>query len=234
MSSAARVDESTVKESQEKKVDIIEKKPEEDVNQINFKKFREAREQDRIKREEAERRAIEKANEAQVLKEAMEALLSKKSAPSQDQDHEETEEQKIQKIVSKALEERDRQYQDQRRQQEAKEFPEKLKSVFPDFDQVCSAENVDYLEFNYPEIATPFKHMPDGFEKWAAVYKTVKRLIPNSVRDKDNKKMSVNSNKPQSMSVPGIAPTGDSAPHQLDDKRRADNWARMQRVMRGG
>ena len=57
-------------------------------------------------------------------------------------------------------------------------------------------------------------------------------INPNS--SKDQKKAENNFNKPQSMAVSGVSQTGDSAPMMLDDKKRSDNWSRMQRVMKGG
>ena len=35
------------------------------------------------------------------------------------------------------------------------------------------------------------------------------------------------------MSAPGISQTTDSAPIKMDEKRRAENWARMQKRMKG-
>lgn len=208
---------------------------EENPTQINWRKFREAREIERKQKEEAERIARQKAEEAEALKAALEAMVDKKVQPQRNEyEEEETEDQRIQKKVEAALLDRERKLEDERRKREQVELPKKLASTYSDFNQVCSADNLDYLEFHYPEIAAPFKYMPDGFDKWSAVYQTVKRLVPNTDSKRDQKKAEKNFNKPQSMSVAGVTQTGDSAPMQLDDKRRADNWARMQRVMKGG
>lgn len=205
--------------------------PEEDPQQINWKKFRETREIERKQREEAERRASEKEAEAQALKAAMESLLSK---PSVSQDDSEDEDSRIQKKIDAIMSKREVQMQEQMQRKEQQEFPNKLKSAYSDFDNICTTENLDYLEYHYPEVAAGFKHMPDGFDKWANIYKAVKRFIPNADAVKDKGRIEKNSNKPQSMSVSGVTQTGDNAPIQLDDKRRADNWQRMQRVMKGG
>jgi hypothetical protein len=61
----------------------------------------------------------------------------------------------------------------------------------------------------------------------------LKRFIPNTNAGKEAAKADKNLSKPQSMSVPGMSATGDTAPVKFDDQRRADNWARMQRVMKG-
>jgi len=206
---------------------------------VNWKKFREAREVERKQRDEAQKRAAEKAAEAEALRIALEAALNKRPANSVDNsrsqyEEEETEDQRIQKKVDAALAIKEKQYEEQRRIREQQEFPQKLNSTYRDFDKVCSSDNLDYLEFHHPEISKAFQHMPDGFDKWATIYQAVKKYVPNSDNKKDQSKAEKNFNKPQAMSVPGATQTGDSPPMRLDDKRRADNWARMQRIMKGG
>ncbi len=217
---------------------IVESQPVETQEQINWKKFREQREIERKQKEAAEKRAAEKSAEADALKAAMEAILDKKPTNSVDNgsrlvDEEETDDQKIDKRVNAALEARDRQYQLQRIQQEQQELPQKLSQAYSDFNQVCSTENLDYLEYHYPEIARAFRNAPDGFDKWSDVYKTVKRFVPNTDSKKDQQKAEKNFNKPQSMTVSGVTQVGDTAPIQLDDKKRSDNWKRMQAVIKG-
>lgn len=221
----------TVENSQVQKV-------EETQEQINWKKFREQREIERKQKEAAEKRAAEKEAEAAALKAAMDAVLNKSSTnsieSSRNQYEEESEDERINKKVEAALAQKERQYQEQKRQKEQAELPQKLASTYKDFNQVCSSENLDYLEYHYPEVARAFRNQPDGFEKWADIYSAVKRFVPNIDNKKEHAKAEKNFNKPQSMAVSGATQTGDSAPVHLDDKRRSDNWARMQRVMKGG
>jgi hypothetical protein len=221
--------DTTVKEipSTEIKSEVKEETPE----QINWKKFRQERDRDRKEREAAVRKAQEKEMEAQALKAAMESILSK--PVQQDQAQEETEDDRIQKKINEALEKERQRQQQLEREREAKDLPTKLTQVYNDFDQVCSTENLDYLEFHYPEVARAFHNMPDSFNKWSDVYKAVRRFIPNVTSNKEQKKAEANFSKPQAMSSPGKTATGDGAPIMIDDKRRADNWARMQRVMKG-
>ncbi len=203
-------------------------------DQINWKKFREQREIERRENEAAKKRAEEKEAEANALKQAMEAILNKPQQSNNQYEQEESEDDRIQKKVNAALIEREKKMDQERKQREHAEFPNRLNQVYNDFNQVCTSDNLDYLEYHYPEVAEAFKHAPDGFDKWSAVYKAVKRFVPNTDSKKDQKKSDNNMAKPQSMSSPGVAQTGDTAPMQLDDKRRADNWSRMQRVMRSG
>lgn len=206
-----------------------------DVEEINWKKFRETREMERKQKEEALKIAAQKEAEAQALKQAMDALLNKNQAPSSPSHYEEdeTEDQRIEKKVQAALLKKEQQFIQERQQREQQELPQRLNSTYKDFDQVCNTENLDYLEYHYPELATPFKHMPDSFDKWASLYQAVKRLVPNTNGKKDQAKAEKNFAKPQSMAVGGATQTGDTPPIRLEEKRRADNWARMQRVMKG-
>ncbi len=223
---------------------VVNSSVEETPQEINWKKFKEARALERKQAEEMQKRAVEKEAEAAALKAAMESLLNKQGNGNgnrqQDNQYssngfdEESEADIIERKVEEALKAREAQYESQRAQREREEYPSKLVATFGDFNQVCSSSNLDYLDFHYPEISTAFKHMPEGFDKWAAVYKAVKRFIPNSDSQKDQKKAESNFNKPQSMSSNGLAEGRGTMPSvKLDEQRRADNWARMQKILKG-
>lgn len=205
--------------------------------QINWRKFREVRDQERKAAQEQEKIAIQKTAEAEALKAAMEALLNKPN-PTQQQQYispqDMTEEQRIDAAVDARFKQRTAQEQQERMRRDQEEAPIRLKREYRDYDQVCSQDNLDYVQYHYPEVANAFNGRPDGYEKWVDIYKAVKRFVPNGDSTKDAAKAERNFQKPQSMAVPGATPTGDSAPQNLDAKRRADNWARMQRVMKGG
>lgn len=223
------------KENIQENTSIQEAPKQETQEQINWKRFREAREIERKQKEAAEKDAARKAEEIIALKAAMESLVSKPTRASDTYDApEETEDQRIQKKVDAALSDREKQYEQQRLQKEQQEFPQRLVSNFSDFNQVCTSDNLDYLEYHYPEVAAPYKHLPDSYDKWAAIYKSVKRFVPNPDSSKDQRKAEKNFGKPQSMAVAGNTQTTDSAPMMLDEKRRQDNWQRMQRIMKGG
>lgn len=206
-------------------------------NKINWKNFRETRDAERKYAEEANKRAAAKEEEAAALKAAMDALLMDRRPPSIAYDQpgeEESEDQRIENKVKEALKKQQLKYEEEQRRREVVELPSKLKQTYSDFDAVCSTENLDYLEFHYPEVASAFKSSPDSYDKWISVYKAVKRFIPNADNSRDKKQAEKNLNKPQSMSVGGATQTGDNPPVMLDDKRRADNWSRMQKIMKGG
>lgn len=206
--------------------------PAETAQEVNWKNFREQREQDRKAREAAEKIAQEERAKAEAMKNALEALVNK---PVQHQEqHEESEEQRIARQVDLIIAQREAQARTERARKDQEELPQRLQETYSDFHQVVKPQNLDYLEFHYPELAEPFKHMPDGFAKWSAMYKAVKRFVPNVDAQKDGKKAEQNMMKPQGTPTTVAPSSGSSGPPvRLDEARRAANWERMQKALRG-
>ena len=207
--------------------------------QINWRKFREVREQERKAAQEQERIATQKTAEAEALKAAMEALLNKQTPMQNNQQsysspQDMSEDQRIDALIDARFKQRIQQEHQERMRRDQEEAPLRLKREYRDYDQVCSQDNLDYVAYHYPEVANAFTGRPDGYDKWVDIYKAVKRFVPNQDSVKDASRADKNFNKPQSMALPGVSQTGDTAPQTLDAKRRSDNWERMQRVMRGG
>lgn len=206
-------------------------------NQANWKAFREQRERERKEREDALRKASEKQAEAEALKAALEAAISKPNyynQPQQDQYNEESEDQKIEKRVRQIIEEREKKAEIERIEKEKQEAPKKILKDYPDFERVCNQENCDYLDYHHPEITAPFKHMPDGYEKWSMMYKVIKKLIPNTDATKEMARADKNLNKPGSISTPGGTQGQSAMPSaKLDEARKAANWERMQKAIKG-
>lgn len=210
---------------------------EQNAQDINWKAFREQRAAERKQAEDARKEADASKKQAEALKAAMEALLSKNQTQANIQydGQEETEEQRIERLVEAKLERKERDYEQKRQEREHAELPLKMKQIHVDFEEVCSQDNIDYLEHHHPEIYRAFKNAPDSIQKFGDAYKVIKKLIPNYNSKKDENRADRNSVKPQSMNSPGVTQTGDMAPKaNLDSQRRADNWSRMQRVMKGG
>ena len=237
---SAEVKPTEIENTQNEKITTTTEKPveQETPEQINWKKFREAREVERKQKVEAEKRAAEKDAEVQAYKAAMEALLNKQTATGTAQNYtdpqEISDEEKIRRQVESIIADRDRKNAEAQREAELRATPQRIQQNMPDFNQVCSEENVDYLEYHYPEVAQAFSAMPEGYDKWANIYKAVKRFVPNTNSNKEAARAEKNFQKPQAMSIPGKTQVGDSAPQYLDDKRKMDNWLRMQKVMKGG
>jgi hypothetical protein len=203
-------------------------------NQANWKAFREQREAERKARIEADKIAQQKAEEAAALRAALEAITNKPTQQHQQyEEREETEDARIEKRVREIIAEREAKADQERQQREQAEYPEKLRTIYSDFNKVCTAENLDYLEFHYPELATPFRHMPDGFEKWASIYKAVKKFVPNTDSKGEAVRADKNLNKPGSLSSMGNAIGSASMPAaRLDEARKASNWERMQKLIK--
>lgn len=205
---------------------------EESKEDRNWKRFREERERERKLLEETKRRAEESEKQAAALKAALEAVTNR-STQSHEPIVEDEEEQKIQRAVAKAVQEAERRRAEEESKRQQQEMPYKLAQTYQNFNEVCSDENLDYLQYHYPEVYNTFKSAPDTFEKWGNVYKAVKRFVPNFESKSVEKKIEQNSKKPLSVSVPGSTPSGETIPYKLDEKRRMDNWTRMQRTMKG-
>lgn len=197
-------------------------------NKANWRDFREQREKDRKGRMEAEKIAVQKQAEAEALKAAMEALIARPNQyPQEPQFHvEQSDEDMIEKKVQAALaKERERVKQEQK-QQDAQELPKKLEQAHRDFNKVCTTENLDYLEYHFPEVAKAFQYMPDGFDKWSSVYQAVKRFVPQESKQ-DAKRIEQNNMKPKTTAplLTDTKPQG--SPWILTEERKRANWERM-------
>jgi hypothetical protein len=217
--------------AQEQNNPVLENQQQENPQERNWKLFREQREKERREKLEAERLAAQKAKEAEALKAALEAVVNKPS--SQTYQEEISDEDKLKKTVAEILAKERQKEEEERKLREQQQLPQRIKENYPDFESVCTNENMDYLQYHYPEVASAFKYAPDNYETWSSVYKAIKRFVPNVDGKKEQAKAQNNLTKPQSIAKPGATPTGDSAPQFLDEKRRAENWKRMQKTMKG-
>lgn len=206
---------------------------------INWKKFKEARAQERKQAEEMAKKASEKEAEAAALKSALEAIVNRpnqqqQNYSNQEYQEEETEDQRIEKKVNELLSKREQERLIKNQQEEQKQLPQRLKQTYSDFDQVCSASNLDYLEYHHPELAQSLGSQPDSIDKWNKIYNSVKRYVPNLDMRKEQAKAEANFKKPQSLSTPGTTQGGNAMPSsRLDDSKKAENWARMQKALKG-
>ena len=128
----------------EKPVDPIKEAPSPDVTEEEkYKEFQEQRKKDREQLEQKEK-------EAELLKKAVEELIQKEQT-NDDYSYDNTpseEQQKINLAVKKALEEKERQ-----------DLPKTLERSYPDFKDVCSRENIEYLEYKDPELSQALQEL---------------------------------------------------------------------------
>src|ERR1700677_944152 len=206
----------------------------------DFKAFREARKKDRAQKEAAEKRAFEKEAEVEALKAAMEAAFAKSPPPQQNYQydggyqHEETEDERIEKKVQAAIMQREAQRIKENQERELREYPNRLVQTYADFNATISPENLDYLDYHYPEVSVPLKRQIDGYDKWSDIYKAVKKFVPNSTTAKrEAARADANFAKPKSISSAGMTPSGEPVGSAIISKeKRAENWARMQKTMK--
>lgn len=217
-----------------------ESKQSESVEDPNWRAFREARKRDRAEREAAERRAAEKEAEATALKAAMEAAFAR-TGPIPNQNYygqeqgEESDEDRIKRLVAQEIAAREAAQARVQAQRELQEYPNRLVQAYPDFNHVIAQENLDYLDYHYPEVSRPLQRLQDGFDKWSDIYHAVKKFVPNhGTAKKEASRADINQAKPKSISSPKITEPGQPAynPREVEE-RRAANWERMQRVMKG-
>lgn len=211
----------------------------------NWRAFREARKKDRLEKEAAEKRAREKEEEAAALKAAMEAAFSKQSQPHTSpnyynnggriENYDDTDDEKIERLVNQAIEKRQSEMARQQQERERYEMPSRLRQTFSDFNETVTADNLDYLEYHYPEIAKPLGRIPDSFEKWEDIYRAVKRFVPNSVNShREAARAEHNLNKPRSISSTQITNTENNpTSYKISEQKKAENWRRMQRTLKG-
>ncbi len=61
------------------------------------------------------------------------------------------------------------------KEREASTVDERLQLKYPDFAQVVTKENIEFLKENEPELAESLSYYPDPFKQGIAVYKLLKR-----------------------------------------------------------
>ncbi len=235
-----KIDPTLSQQSLDPKVEQ-EVKSEEKAEDPNWRAFREARKQDRIQREAAEKKALEKEAEVAALKAAMEAAFAKGTPQQRSNDgysayaEDETEDERIEKKVQQAIAAREAANERSRHEREVAEYPKRLAREYSDFNSTISDQNLDYLEYHYPEVVAPLKRLPDNYDKWADIYRAVKKFVPNSsTAMRDAARAEANFAKPKSMSSTSItqsSPVDSSS--RLSEEKKAENWARMKKMLSG-
>lgn len=232
---------------------VAQESTQETPEEINWKKYRDERKRDqkiaaeeRQKRQQAEeqnrmmRETIAMLNQRQDLthaekKEIVANIPHDQYTTGQDVVSyvDSKIEASLQNKLDALLDQRERVREERKRQEEQKNFPTKLRVEHRDFDDVCSDENLLYLEYHHPELAKSLEDLPEGFDKWSRIYKSVKRYVPNQDTTKSQAKIESNLSKPKSGSSVGAVST-ESNPKMLDEATKRSNWERMQKALKGG
>ena len=99
---------------------------------------------------------------------------------------------------------------------------------------MISEDNLAYLDYHFPEVAGPLKRLPDDFNKWADIYRAVKKFVPNNLTSKkEAARADANFNKPKSMSSTGMSQDTQKPSSSLSNDKKQSNWARMQKTLKG-
>lgn len=105
---------------------------------------------------------------------------------------------------------------------EAATSDERLRMKYPDFDQVLSEENVQYLLKNEPTLVESVKSNPDPYKQAEAAYRLAKRFCPepgeNEEAKENMKKIAENQAKPMSSSAVKKSSALDQAHQYTSDK----------------
>ena len=224
------VDQHDIQDKQE------EQKKESDEDR-NWKAFLEKRkeetkafeaEKEKNRQLEADRVRWEK--EKEIMKEAFVAAVEKKepAAFPDDEDEEKRFNERFEKKFQERESTRIKKDQDERLQREMVE----IKNQMPDLVEVCSQDNIAYLEYYHPEIAIPLGKMPDGFEKTKLAYQAIKKHVKMATKEKE--KIEQNIAKPKSVhsNFSNETQKEESSGH-MSDKRKDQVYQKMQRLISG-
>lgn len=105
-----------------------------------------------------------------------------------------------------------------------------LRQRYPDFDQVVTNENIEYLRDNYPEIATALYKSSDSYNTAASAYTLIKKLgIQKGVDPYASNKNLIDENMKKPKPTASMNPTNDAltraaayqGKYTSEDKKRA-------------
>lgn len=206
----------------------------------NWKAFLEKRkeEQKLFDQEKEKNKKLEEDNarrqkEIEDLKVAFQVMVEKKESPIY-----EDEERDSKKYVQEEIQRLFRVEQEKKKAQEDNERIYRdsmaIKQDMPDLLEICSQENLAYLEYYNPEIAIPLGKMPDGLEKTKLAYQAIKKHVKMAKKEKE--KVEQNLSKPKSIHSAYSNETmsdKENSSGVLSDKRRSETWQKMQRLISG-
>jgi hypothetical protein len=74
-----------------------------------------------------------------------------------------------------------------------------IKAQYPDFDRVCSLENIEILNETYPDVARALAATSNYYDKASSAYKIIKNfgIYRNPVQEQERARISANAQKPR-------------------------------------
>jgi len=111
---------------------------------------------------------------------------------------------KVVKELYKKLSNLEKRYE----QEKAATIPDRLKTKFADFEQVVSAQNIEKLRLDEPEIFASITSGKDLYAKGVSAYKTLKALGISKSEDYQAQKAQVSANQGKPVSAQAIRGQG--------------------------
>lgn len=209
----------------------------EDEKERNWRAFLDKRkeEQEELKKEKERSAQLAQENarrskEIEDMKVAFSALLQKNNDPVYEDDDDTG--KKIKEEVERIINQRDEQRAKAEEQRRIDEERKVIKRDMPDLLEVCSQDNLAYLEFYHPEIAIPLSKMQDGFEKTKLAYDAIKKHV--KMGKKEEKLIEKNLSKPKSVhSNVSNESQQEGSSYSMSDSKKQQVWNKMQRLISG-
>jgi hypothetical protein len=151
----------------------------------------------RRKRDELERRITEQQELITSLKQQKESSQDSEMDSLQDDDI-----LTVAQAKKMLMQQAKKAAQEVVREREASTLEDRISLKFPDYLQVVSQENIEFLKQTEPELALSLYHIPDPYQQAVAAYKMLKRLgngPPTSSPEK--RKATENAQKPVSVNA---------------------------------
>jgi hypothetical protein len=172
----------------------IKKSPQESFNELKKAKERAERERDELLRQIQQKPAnIEEDLEIRINPED---LVEGK--------HLNKYEKKLKKL--------EQQLQQYQQQTVSMSVETRLKTMYPDFDKVVSADNISALNENYPELAATLRSSNDLYNTGVSAYTLIKKLGISQSSDYSNEKERIQQNLAKPRSVKSISPHQSDSP----------------------
>lgn len=121
------------------------------------------------------------------------------------------------------------------RQRDASTAEERAQLKYPDFNEVVSKENIEYLKETKPRLAKSLASMTDPYEQALAAYELLKEMGKPKTPSLEKRKAEANSQKPVSVNaITNASPIGKASMFEngLTPELKQQLWKEMQTAMK--
>lgn len=172
-----RMDEVLEEVEEPIQLEPVRSKPEA-YQQENFRKVKEARERAERERDALMSQMLEMQAKLQIQQQQQQAkpVIEEEKDWFDGLDPESLVEGKQLKNIAQDLRSMKKQLREQQVQSQEIAMQAKIKSQYPDFDEVFNASTINSLNEQYPDVANALRVMPDDYNKATAAYTMIKNL----------------------------------------------------------